>query len=150
MTREETNARRQLEALAVDERGRMLLQLALRGIQTSGRGVTIGCWVKPGGGVSGCVFQHAYWQGVGEGVFSASDAADREIKQLVDDDHDFHLVMEAIRALDSLGKRRFLRRRGLMRELDEHAWRDTVERLLVDALAESQPAPELEPVSSPA
>jgi len=70
MTREETSARRHLEALAADERGRLLLQLALRGIQTSGRGLTIGCWVKPGGGVSGCVFQHAYWQGVAEGVFA--------------------------------------------------------------------------------
>ena len=69
MTREETSARRQLEALAEDQRGRQLLQLALRGIQTSGHGLTIGCWVKPGGGVSGCVFEHAYWQGVAEGVF---------------------------------------------------------------------------------
>ena len=45
--------------------------------------------------------------------------------------------MSAIRALDALGKRRFLRRRGLVRVLDEAAWRDTVERLLVDTLADS-------------
>jgi hypothetical protein len=139
MTREERIARRELGALAADERGRQLLQLALRGIQTSGRGVTIGCWVKPGGGVSGCVFQHAYWQGLAEGVFTAagagSEPASREIKHLVAE-QDFHLVMEAIRALDGLGKRRFVRRRGLRHELDEVAWRDTVERLLVDALAE--------------
>ena len=147
MTREETSARRQLEALAGDERGRQLLQLALRGIQTSGRGVTIGCWVKPHGGVSGCVFQHAYWQGVAEGVFATANAADSSIRGHVDE-RDFHLVMEAIRALDSLGKRRFLRRRGLVRELDEAAWRDTVERLLVDALAQSQPAPRQEQLSS--
>jgi hypothetical protein len=134
MTHEETIARRQLEALAEDERGRQLLQLALRGIQTSGRGLTIGCWVKPGGGVSGCVFQHAYWQGVAEGTFATTAPASREIKDLVDP-HDFHLVMEAIRALDHLGKRRFVHRRGLQRTLDEDAWRGTVERLLVDALA---------------
>jgi hypothetical protein len=139
MTREESSARRDLEALAADDAGRRLLQLALRGIQTSGRGVTIGCWVKPGGGVAGCVFQHAYWQGVAEGVFECSDRADREIKELVAE-RDFHLVMEAIRALDNLGKRRFLRRRGVRRELDEAAWRDTVERLLVDALAHTAPA----------
>src|SRR5436853_5554534 len=107
MTREETVARRQLDALAADERGRVLLQLALRGIQTSGHGLTIGCWVKPGGGVSGCVFQHAYWQGLAEGVFHPSDAATHEIKGFVDE-RDFHLVMEAIRALDGLGKRRFI------------------------------------------
>src|SRR5205823_11331858 len=115
--------------------------LALRGIQTSGRGLTIGCWVKPGGGVSGCVFQHAYWQGISEGAFDTSGAPAREIRDLVAEP-DFHLVMEAIRALDSLGKRHFLRRRGLRRTLDEAAWRDTVERLLVDALAEPVPTPE--------
>jgi hypothetical protein len=139
MTRDETRARHQLEALAGDERGRQLLQLALRGIQTSGRGLTVGCWVKPGGGVSGCVFQHAYWQGVAEGVFETTDAASREIKQHVDE-RDFHVVMEAIRALDRLGKHRFVRRHGLRRELDEAAWRDTVEQLLVDVLANTPSA----------
>jgi hypothetical protein len=134
MTRQETIARRQLEALAGEERGRQLLQLALRGIQTSGRGLTIGCWVNPGGGVSGCVFQHAYWQGIAEGSFGSGERASREIKDLVDE-RDFHLVMEAIRALDSLGKHRFMRRRGLRRSLDETVWRRTVEQLLVDALA---------------
>jgi hypothetical protein len=145
MTRQETIARRNLEALASEERGRQLLQLALRGIQTSGRGVTIGCWVKPGGGVSGCVFQHAYWQGVAEGAFAATGSASQEIKDLVDE-RDFHLVMEAIRALDSLGKRRFVRWRGLRRTLDEVAWRETVERLLVGALAEQAHAPDRAPV----
>ncbi len=140
MTREETIARRQLEELSGDERGRQLLQLALRGIQTSGRGLTIGCWVKPGGGVSGCVFQHAYWQGVAEGSFTVNDQAATEIKDLVDE-RDFHLVMSAIRALDKLGRRRFMQREGLHRALDEDAWRDTVERLLVDALATHAPEP---------
>ena len=138
MTREEQHASRQLRALAGDDRGRLLLQLALRGIQTSGHGVTIGCWVKPGGGVAGCVFQHAYWQGTIEGLFGTDAPADREIKHMVDE-RDFHLVMEAIRALDSLGKRRFLHRVGLHRELDEAAWRAAVERLLVDALAQRTP-----------
>lgn len=147
MTREETIARRQLQALADDERGRQLLQLALRGIQTSGRGLTVGCWVKPGGGVSGCVFQHAYWQGISEGAFDTSGAPVREIKDLAGE-RDFHLVMEAIRALDSLGKRHFLRRHGLRRTLDEAAWRDTVERLLVDALAEHAPSPDRAPVTA--
>ena len=142
MSREEEIARRELAALAAEERGRLLLQLALRGIQESVRGLTVGCWVKPGGGVSGCVFQHAYWQGVAEGTFAASEAAKPELKEFVADE-DFHLVMAAIRALDALGKRRFLRRRGLRRTLDEGAWRSTVERLLVDALAE---APDRRPV----
>jgi hypothetical protein len=138
MTREEATTRRTLGALAAEERGRTLLQLALRSIHESGRGVTIGCWVKPGGGVSGCVFQHAYWQGVAEGAFAATGAAKPEIKEFVAEE-DFHLVTAAIRALDALGSRRFLRRHGLRRTLDEAAWRGTVERLLVDALAESAP-----------
>ena len=145
MTREESRARRELEALAAEPRGRELLQLALRGIQTSNCGLTVGCWVKPGGGVSGCVFQHAYWQGVAEGVFVSSEYASSEIRHLVDED-DFRLVMSAIRALDQLGRRRFLRRDGLHRTLDEEAWRRTVETLLVDALAQRAPAPAREPV----
>lgn len=144
MTRHERMARRRLEALAGEERGRQLLQLALRGIQTSGRGLTIGCWVQPGGGVSGCVFQHAYWQGVAEGAFGETDRASHEIRDLVPE-RDFRLVMEAIRALDVLGKHSFVRRRGLHRSLDETAWRDTVEQLLVDALAAHAPAPDRVP-----
>jgi hypothetical protein len=138
MTREEQIARRELAALASEERGRLLLQLALRGIQESGHGLTIGCWVKPGGGVAGCVFQHAYWQGVSEGAFTGAAAATNEIKDFVAED-DFHLVMAAIRAFDVLGKRRFLRRRGISNTLDEAAWRTAVEHLLIDALAESAP-----------
>ncbi len=149
MTREETNARSQLQALAAQDQGRQLLQLALRGIQTSDCGLTVGCWVKPGGGVSGCVFQHAYWQGVSEGIFTTTVKADTEIRQFVDE-RDFQLVMSAIRALDSLGKRRFARRRGLHRTVDEVAWRRAVEQLLLDALAHPAIEPVREPVAGPA
>jgi hypothetical protein len=145
MTHEERTAREELVALVSHERGRRLLQLALRGIQDSGHGLTIGCWVKPNGGVSGCVFQHAYWQGVAEGTFAPAPAAKSQIKEFMPEE-DFHLVMEAIRALDMLGKRRFLRRQGLRRVLDEAAWRDTVERLLVNALADSAAAPDRRPI----
>ena len=100
----------------------------------------VGWWeeLEPGGGVSGCVFQHAYWQGVAEGTFAPAADAKHELKQAVPDE-DFALVMGAIRALDHLGKRRFMRWHGLRRELDETAWRDTVERLLVDVLADAPP-----------
>ena len=138
MTREERIARRELAALASEERGRLLLQLALRGIQESGHGLTIGCWVKPGGGVAGCVFQHAYWQGVAEGTFEGTATATTEIKDFVPQE-DFRLVMAAIRALDVLGKRRFQQRHGLWHTLDEAAWRGTVEQLLIGALAEGAP-----------
>jgi hypothetical protein len=141
VTREERIARHKLSVLARDEKGRQLLQLALRGIQEDGRGLTYGCWVKRDGGVSGCLFQHAYWQGLQEGVFEPVDIPKSEIHQFVGE-HDFALVMEAIRAFDALGKRRFRRwqatgRLGVpWRRLDEERWRAAVERLLVDALAE--------------
>jgi hypothetical protein len=134
MTREERAVRDALAELAAEERGRRLLQLALRGIEESGCGVTIGCWTKEGAGASGCVFQHAYWRGISEGSFVPADQAATAIRGFVAAE-DFALVMAAIRAFDALGRRRFLRRRGLRRELDEAAWRDTVERLLVGALA---------------
>ena len=140
MTPEERKVLDELVELAHDDRGRRLLQLALRGIQESGRGLTFGCWVKREGGVSGCLFQHAYWQGVEEGVFEPAGDVKAGIKEYVGEE-DFALVMGAIRAFDALGKRRFLRWRwegGLSfprRAPDEQAWRSTVERLLIDALS---------------
>jgi hypothetical protein len=135
--------RDELAALARQDHGRHLLQLALRGIQESGRGLTYGCWVKRDGGVSGCLFQHAYWQGVSEGVFQPADGPKGEIKDYVGDE-DFALVMGAIRAFDSLGRRRFTRwtlgSYGVpRRSLDEERWQATVERILIDALADSRP-----------
>ncbi len=140
MTREERIVRDELVALAREERGRHLLQLALRGIQESRRGLTFGCWVKRDGGVSGCLFQHAYWQGIEEGVFEPVALPAAEIRDYVGDE-DFALVVAAIRAFDALGKRRFLRwRRGRfglpVRRLDEERWQATIERLLIEALAE--------------
>jgi hypothetical protein len=141
MTREERQVRRELSALAREENGRRLLQLALRGIQESGRGLTYGCWTKPGGGVSGCLFQHAYWQGLQEGVFRPVERDPKgELKAYVGEE-DFALLMGAIRAFDALGKRRFQHwqrgRYGIpVRRLDEQQWRAAVERILVDVLAE--------------
>jgi hypothetical protein len=139
MTRDERHVLDDLSALASDPQGRRLLQLALRGIQESGRGLTYGCWVKHDGGVSGCLFQHAYWQGVEEGVFQPKDEVKPDIKEFVGEE-DFALVMSSIRAFDALGKRQFTRwRLGPYwiprRTLDEQRWRATVERLLIDALS---------------
>jgi len=156
VTREEQHVRDELAALAGTSRGRQLLQLALRGIQESGRGLTYGCWVKRDGGVSGCLFQHAYWQGVSEGQFKLAEGElNGVIKEYVGAD-DFTLVMSSIRAFDSLGKRRFRRwqrgRFGLpVRRLDEQLWRSTIERLLIDTLAETpgEPGVAAEPAPTP-
>lgn len=152
MTREERTARDELASLAQDDKGRCLLQLALRGIQESGCGLTFGCWAKRDGGVSGCIFQHAFWQGVNEGVFAPAELPAGEIRQFVGDE-DFALVMRAIRAFDALGRRRFIRwaRHGRLgipwRTLDEARWHRAVEAMLIDALAGGpreacQPAPD--------
>jgi hypothetical protein len=142
VNRDERLVRDELTKLADSGKGRHLLQLALRGIQESGKGLTYGCWVKADGGVSGCLFQQAYWQGLADGVFQPAEIPKGELKAYVGEE-DFALVMGAIRAFDTLGKRRFLRwQRGPhglpIRRLDEDAWRASVERILVDVLAERQ------------
>lgn len=155
MTREERIVRDELTALAGDERGRQLLQLALRGIQESGRGLTMGCWVKRDGGVSGCLFQHAYWQGLQEGIFRPADIPKGELRDYVGDE-DFALVMRAIRAFDALGKRRFRRfqRSGPLglpvRALDEERWQVEVEAILIDVLAGSPGPSRARPAGVPA
>jgi hypothetical protein len=153
MTREERIVRDELATLAGDERGRQLLQLALRGIQESGRGLTTGCWVKRDGGVSGCLFQHAYWQGLQEGIFQPAGIPKGELRSYVGDD-DFALMMQAIRAFDALGKRRFrrFRRTGPLglpwRTLDEEAWRAAVERMLIDVLAAAPASADARPAGT--
>ena len=67
MTAEERELRGELSRLAATGRGRALLQLSLRGIHHGEQAVTAGCWRDHG--VAGCLFQHAYWQGVREEVF---------------------------------------------------------------------------------
>lgn len=144
MTREERRVRDELAQLAAGEKGRTLLQLALRGIHESGRGLTYGCWVKRDGGVSGCLFQHAYWQGVSEGTFAVREETTNGLLRSYVGEEDFALVMGSIRAFDALGKRRFMRwelHRGVpRRRLDEERWRATIERILVDVLAGSDSA----------
>src|SRR2546423_13479194 len=65
---DERRLREDLLVLAASERGRRLLQLGLRGIGRGERGVTAGGWGERGN--AGCLFQHAYWEGVREGVFA--------------------------------------------------------------------------------
>jgi hypothetical protein len=140
VTREERTVRDELSSLAEDDQGRRLLQFALRGVQESGRGLTYGCWVKRDSGVSGCLFQHAYWQGVAEGAFTPAGKQATQIREYVGDE-DFALVMGGIRAFDALAKRRFKRwsRSGPLglplRTLDEERWRAAVESILIDVLA---------------
>ena len=144
----ETALRDDLRTLAAHERGRGLLQLALRGIQEDGRDLTAGCWVDSG--IAGCLFQHAYWQGVRQGVFPAERRAAVDWVSAYAGRELYGTVIRSIGDFDELAKRDYLTRcvrvlplqRGGLRT---GAWRTTVERMLVEALAEPEAGTPREP-----
>ena len=126
MTDEELRIRDDLATLARSDRGRDLLQLSLRGIGESDRGLTAGCWTDRG--IAGCLFQHAYWQGVREGVF-----------------RDEGRPGDWIGSFDRLAKRDHADRtqRRILPdkvEIRTDEWRHVVGRMLVEALSDSRAA----------
>ena len=147
MTSEERDVRRDLSELAESDRGRQLLQIALRGIGRGDRGLTAGCWSDHG--IAGCLFQHAYWQGVREGVFADEGRPGDWIGSFVGAG-DYGLVVRAIGSFDRLAKagyadvepRVVLPDRVCVRQPE---WKTAVEQMLVETLAESGPAERGEP-----
>ena len=143
MNPEEQRVRDDLAVLAQSDRGRELLQLALRSIGRGDRGVTAGCWTDRG--IAGCLFQHAYWQGVEEGVFADEGRPGDWIGSFVGSG-DYGIVIRAIEAFDLLAKNHHSdvrQRRVLPDRVDvrRDEWRVVVERMLVDSLSEpSRPA----------
>src|SRR5437588_6093184 len=101
MTSDEQRLRADLRTLAGSEQGRRLLQLGLRGIGRGERDVTAGCWVKRGD--AGCLFQHAYWEGVREGVFEDTGRPGDWIGGFVGP-HDYGIVIRAIESFDRLAR----------------------------------------------
>jgi hypothetical protein len=137
---DEQRLRDDLRALAGSGRGRELLQLGLRGIERGDRDVTAGCWIKRGD--AGCLFQHAYWQGVREGVFADEGRPGDWIGSFVGS-HDYGIVIRVIESFDRLARSAFsdrepraLRPRRMRLRQDE--WNALVERLLVEILDETQ------------
>jgi hypothetical protein len=136
MTPVERQLRDDLATLAASERGRRLLQLGLRGIERGERALTAGCWVKRGD--AGCLFQHAYWQGVREGVFANEGRPGDWIGSFVGP-HDYGIVIRAIESFDRLARssysdvepRAVLPDRARLRQAE---WNAAVERLLVETL----------------
>lgn len=139
MTAEERRLRKDLAALAASEQGRRLLQLGLRGIERDERAVTAGCWTEHG--IAGCLFQHAYWQAVREGVFPDVGRPGDWIGSFVGP-HDYGVVIQTIESFDRLARssysdvepRKLLPDRVRIRH-DE--WNAAVEQLLVDTLGEA-------------
>jgi hypothetical protein len=137
MTHEdERRLREDLHTLADSEQGRRLLQLGLRGIERGERGVTAGCWTERG--IAGCLFQHAYWEGVREGIFADKGRPGDWIGSFVGA-QDYGTVIRVIESFDQLARssfsdpdpRVFRPRRVCIRQ-DE--WNGAVARILVEVL----------------
>ena len=139
----EARVRQDLDTLAGSDRGRELLQLSLRSISSGQRQLTAGCWTDQG--IAGCLFQHAYWQGVEEGVFADQGRPGDWIGSFVGSG-DYGIVIRAIESFDELAKtsysdrteRRLLPDRTRVRQGE---WRAAVEQILVEALSEAEAVP---------
>jgi hypothetical protein len=146
MTADERRLRENLATLAASEQGRRLLQLGLRGIERGEQGVTAGCWTKRG--IAGCLFQHAYWEGVREGVFADSGRPGDWIGNFVGP-HDYGIVIQVIASFDRLARSTYadVEPRALLRDrvrLRQDEWNAAVEQLLVETLGETQVGPPAE------
>jgi hypothetical protein len=130
-----------LHRLAENDGGRRLLQLAVRGIERGRAELDAGCWTRRGD--AGCLFQHAYWEGVRTGDF-ADDGDARAWVSRVAGHSGWPRVIDAIAAFDRLARSEYDTRRsplpGRRARLDRGAWRETVLALLLAALADSRPA----------
>ena len=140
MTNDEQQLRSDLTVLAGSERGRRLLQLGLRGIERGERNVTAGCWVKRGD--AGCLFQHAYWEGVREGVFADTGRPGDWIGNFVGP-HDYGIVIRVIESFDRLARSAYadIEQHVLLPDrarLRQGAWNRAVQQLLVDTLRGSE------------
>lgn len=139
MTADE-RVREDLATLAATEQGRRLLQLGLRGIANGELGVTAGCWVAHGS--AGCLFQHAYWQGVREGVFADVGRPGDWIGSFVGP-RDYGVVIRVIDSFDRLARSEYadVKPRALLPDrvnIRQDEWRPAVEKLLVEALGDAQ------------
>ena len=144
----EQQLREDLAGLAESQRGRRLLQLALRSIARGEHGVTAGCWRERGD--AGCLFQHAYWEGVREGVFADEGRPGDWIGSFVGA-HDYGIVIRTIASFDQLARAQYadVQPRAVLPDrvrVRKGEWNAEVERLLVAVLGESgaEPATERE------
>ncbi|HWF73411.1 MAG TPA: hypothetical protein VG186_08710 [Solirubrobacteraceae bacterium] len=152
MTGAERQLRADLAVLAASDHGRRLLQLGLRGIARGERGVSAGCWTRHGS--AGCLFQHAYWEGVRDGVFADRGRPGDWIGSFVGP-HDYGIVIRVIDAFDRLARSAYadIEPRAVLPDrirLRQGEWNRAVERLLVEVLGESdaEAVTETDPVAA--
>jgi hypothetical protein len=140
MSEAERQLQADLAALAQSEQGRQLLQLSLRGIARGERGVSAGCWTRHGS--AGCLFQHAYWEGVRGGVFADRGRPGDWIGSFVGP-YDYGIVIRVIEAFDRLARSDYadFEARAVLPDrvrLRQAEWNRAVERLLVEVLGDSE------------
>jgi hypothetical protein len=143
MTADEQRLREDLHTLASSAQGRRLLQLGLRGIERGEQEVTAGCWVKRGD--AGCLFQHAYWEGVREGIFADTGRPGDWIGNFVGS-RDYGIVIRVIESFDRLARSGYadVQPRPLLPNrvrLRQEQWNAAVARLLVETLGAEKAAP---------
>jgi hypothetical protein len=133
MPGQELEMREALERLAQHDGGRRLLQLSLRSIEAGDHELVSGCWTRKGD--AGCLFQHAYWQGVADGVF-ADDGRARHWVSGVAGKQAYGRVIDVIAAFDQLARAEYAvaRPRFGPPVLDRERWRERVAALLVEVL----------------
>lgn len=144
MSTDERRLREDLATLAGSDQGRRLLQLGLRGIERDDRGVTAGCWSQRG--IAGCLFQHAYWQAVREGIFADAGRPGDWIGNFVGP-HDYGIVIRVIDSFDRLARSGYsdVHPRALLPDrvrIRQSEWNAAVERLLVETLGEAATEPQ--------
>jgi hypothetical protein len=140
MRPEERRLRQDLGVLAASDQGRKLLQLGLRGIARGERGVTAGCWTHRGN--AGCLFQHAYWEGVREGVFADKGRPGDWIGSFVGP-HDYGIVIRVIESFDRLARSAYsdVEPRAVLPDrvrIRQSEWNAAVEELLVSVLGQTE------------
>jgi hypothetical protein len=146
MTADERRLREDLATLAASEHGRRLLQLGLRGIERGEQGVTAGCWTRHGS--AGCLFQHAYWEAVREGIFADAGRPGDWIGNFVGP-HDYGIVIRAIASFDRLARSTYsdVEPRGLLPDrvrIRQSEWNTAVARLLMETLGRPSAEPQIE------
>jgi hypothetical protein len=149
MQADQVEMRGALERLADHDGGRRLLQLALRSIESGDQELVSGCWTRKGD--AGCLFQHAYWQGVSDGVFEADGHA-RAWVSGVAGPQAYHCVIDVIAAFDRLARAEYAVEQRWFGppELDRERWRTAVAGLLVEVLGRDgdRTPPEAQPMLS--
>lgn len=143
MNADERRLRDDLATLASTDNGRRLLQLGLRGIERGEHGVTAGCWTTHGS--AGCLFQHAYWEAVRDGIFADAGRPGDWIGNFVGP-HDYGIVIQAIGSFDRLARSTYsdIEPRALLPDrarLRQSEWNAAVAQLLVETLGEMSAEP---------